>query len=90
MGIGKSFFGCGTVSLPGVGGCVNGGGEPAVCTRYQPSSVSCLMMWRLCMGFYTRLHKNDVAKCSLLVRTGLHWTPIQPTMGDLMPAPTVD
>ena len=44
VGSGRSFLGWGTVTLPGLVGCLNWWCEPTTCTKYQPSALSCLRM----------------------------------------------
>ncbi len=59
VGSGKSFFGCGTVTFPGLVACLNWWCEPTTCTKNHPSALSCLIISALFMPrFYTQIHNQ--------------------------------
>lgn len=59
VGSGKSFFGCGTVTFPGLVACLNWWCEPTTCTNNHPSALSCLIISALFMPrFYTQIHNQ--------------------------------
>jgi hypothetical protein len=59
VGKGKSFFGCGTVTLPVLLACLNWWCEPLTCTKNQPSCCMSLIKSLLFMNHTVKIIHNN-------------------------------